>query len=437
MSLSRRHRRRGKFLGALGLCFGLLAPASVWAKPLATSADSAIQRAIDFTTQALAAPPERRDSLWEQAESACTRFIDQSPANPRRVVVEVQRGLVLQARGVQARQAGEFTQAIEHLRTATRLLDDVAESVDGQLVDLRLRPQRGRPAESLSVEEMESLGSNVAFQLARTRHYLGLCHPRGSPDRDDALLQAVAGLTPLSQRAPADELAWNARNLLASCLRALGRVDAADKLVAAWLRENPPADAAQRLSAEPATAPSDSSFASQGPPPDEFDAEMAAAAAEREAGRLAPAIERYRTLARRDPNHPRAGEAHRLALLCMADSLRASPPANRSALAESYERLLREHLSDWPRDASANEVRLWLGQLLAARRDWAGAAKVLQQREPSSAGFAENVQLLVRCYEGQLRQLERQSPEDSHRREQLLAAAANYLQPIVTGPTNR
>jgi tetratricopeptide (TPR) repeat protein len=265
-----------------------------------------------------------------------------------------------------------------------------------------------------------------------------LCYPPSSPDRDDALLQAIKRLTPLARRMPPDDLTWNARVELAACLHELGQNESARKLVAAWLQENPPADVGERLSAQPAsTAPRSNSNDDSAQEGNAFSAAMTAAAIERKAGRHAAAAEHFRRLALRYPNHARSGEAHQLAVLCMADVLRESPPAERPALAESYERLLKEHLTHWPRHASAGEIRLWLGQLLAGRRDWAGAVEVLQQVNPTSASFSESVPLLVRCYEEQLRQVDGDDKHEPQRRGELLAAASSYLQPIITGPDNR
>jgi hypothetical protein len=167
-----------------------------------------------------------------------------------------------------------------------------------------------------------------------------------------------------------------------------------------------------------------------------FEVGMATAAQARQAGRHAEAAEQFRRLALQHPNHAQASVAHRLAVLCTADWMRESPPADHTALAESYKRLLREHLTHWPSHAPAEEVRLWLGQLLAARRDWPAAIEVLQQIEPQSPGFSEAVTLITRGYEEQLRQLRGDTDENAARRAQLLVAASSYLQPIITGPEN-
>jgi tetratricopeptide (TPR) repeat protein len=220
-------------------------------------ADLAIQLALVYTEHALASPPQARDALWSKASAICAALEDKWPANPRRPLVEVQRALVSLARGELAREESTAADAlasdsaaIEHLRSATRGLDQISEKVAQQLIELRLGPPADASPDALTSRELESLEVNIAFQLARAQRQLGLCYPQRSADRDNALLQAVARLTPLAQRKEADELAWNARVELAACLRDLGRLQEAQKMLHIWTRESAPADIAARLSAE-------------------------------------------------------------------------------------------------------------------------------------------------------------------------------------------
>ncbi|MEX2306060.1 MAG: hypothetical protein WD738_00610 [Pirellulales bacterium] len=392
-------------------------------------AELAIQLALVYTEQALDAAPELRNALWSKADNACAALVDGWPENSRRSLVEVQRALVWLARGEQARQRPEIVQALDYFRVASRRLSDVAQAVGRELIELRLRPSSNRPRDSLSIQELESLEANISFQLARAQRQLGLCYPPRSADRDDALLQAVRRLTPLVQQTPPDELTWNARVELVACQRELGQSASARKLVSAWMQEKPPPKIAARLSADrevaaPPLAASDGRV-------EGFDGAWMDAANERKAGRQAAAAEQYRRLALGQPKHSRAAEAHRLAILCTADLLRETPHADRPASAASYEALLKEHLARWPAQESADEVRLWLGQLLAVRGGWPAAIDVLQQVRPKAPSIAESVQLLIHCYENRFRQSERSESA------KLLSSATQYLQPIITGTGNR
>jgi hypothetical protein len=167
-----------------------------------------------------------------------------------------------------------------------------------------------------------------------------------------------------------------------------------------------------------------------------FDAAMTAAAIVRQAGEVAQAAVRYRNLAAGHVNHRRAPEAHRLAILCVADRMRIGPPSAEQPpqLAAAYQALLREHLAQWPEAATAGDVRWWLGGLLAARHEWPAARDVLQSIQPPHEHFAAAAGLVADCYRRELRNLDR---HDSQRKATLISAATRYLQPIITGPDNR
>jgi hypothetical protein len=525
-------------------------------------AELTIALALVYSDQALAAPPESRDAAWAKADGVCASFIEQWPQNPRRAIVEVQRALVSLARGQQLRDEAAGTaaaeaataRALEYLRAAVRQLSEIATAIDRQLVDVRLHPDADRPPDALSPAELESLSANLAFQLARAQRQLGLCYPPRSPDRDDALLQAVDRLKPLSERSEPDELAWNARVELAACERELGRLQSALELLEAWSRQNPPPDTAASLVAERVrlllaagripqaieaaneasanhhlsggelslarleatlaawqaarqagqqgdvrdiTAQVEAIRQRYGPfwarraqllvgaviaggmpensdaqslllaaehqyfnghreralasydraselleqqqlPDQAFAAAMTAAAIERNAGRLAQAADRYRKLALRQPGHSRAGEAHRLAILCAADLLRDVLDANRPLISSHYETLLDEHLARWSQGPIADEVRVWKGQWLVGQRDWPAAIATLQSIPHTSPRAADAVGLIVSCYEQQLQPLEGRTAEEARRkRTDLLAAATQQSQPVITGANNR
>src|SRR5687767_3291542 len=67
-------------------------------------ADLAIQLALTYAEHALASPPEARGPLWKKADDVCSAFVERWPANPRRMLVELQRALATYARGEQLRE---------------------------------------------------------------------------------------------------------------------------------------------------------------------------------------------------------------------------------------------------------------------------------------------------------------------------------------------
>lgn len=168
-----------------------------------------------------------------------------------------------------------------------------------------------------------------------------------------------------------------------------------------------------------------------------FAAAMTAAAIERQASQLAEAARRYRQLSVSRSRGARAAEAHRLAILCVADLLRKQAADGSASWTTAYEELLREHLDHWPRGPTADDARWWLGRLLAGRRDWAAARKALQQIAPGSEHFQGAVYLVVECYEHELERLQGHNGTAGRERSELLAQATDYLQPIVARMRNR
>jgi hypothetical protein len=396
-------------------------------------AELAIELALVVTEQALAAgAPEARELHWAKAENVCDAFVEGWPESPRRALVEVQRALVSLARGEQSRASRNLPAAIDHLRAATRKLVEVGDAVGRELVERRLRAQETAPPDALSVEELESLESHIAYQLARAERQTALCHPLGSPDRDDALLQAVKRLAPIVRQSPPDGLVWNARVELVACRRELGDGDVAKKLLAVWLREEPPEFVRAQLAAEV-----DRPQAPLSTSGDLFRDAVVAAAGERQAGRITESLQAYRRAALEHRTNPQADEAHQAAILCMADLMRASAPADRAALVRTYVDLLEEHLEHFAAQPTADEVRLWQGQLLVARQDWPAATATLEQVRRASESFAASMKLVVQCYESRLGALAGRADVANTEQAQLLTSATQFLQPIVVGKESR
>jgi hypothetical protein len=106
-------------------------------------------------------------------------------------------------------------------------------------------------------------------------------------------------------------------------------------------------------------------------------------------------------------------------------------------VSEAYAALLEEHLRIWPSNETSDNVRMWHGRLLVSRRDWPRAIAALQQVRPQSEFYTESVKLVAQAHDQQLQQLANDSGQSADQRKILLAAATQYLQPIITGPANR
>jgi hypothetical protein len=164
---------------------------------------------------------------------------------------------------------------------------------------------------------------------------------------------------------------------------------------------------------------------------------IGAATKERRAGRNWEALQAYRRAALEHPTDPKAAEAHREAILCMVDLMRADPPADREALVRTYVTLLDEHVEHFAAQPTADEVRLWQGQLLAALQDYSAAIAALQQVRPDCDLYLASVKLVAQCYGSQLRALDGRGEAATAERAQLLASATQFLQPIIVGKENR
>lgn len=100
-----------------------------------------------------------------------------------------------------------------------------------------------------------------------------------------------------------------------------------------------------------------------------FDYAFTAAAIEQQLKKHAAAAGRFRQLALGAPRHNRAGEAH---LLAIYNSALAADKNDKDAV-NDYRDLLREHIAEWPRSPTADQVRLWLGELCERERGWSDA----------------------------------------------------------------
>jgi len=179
--------------------------------------------------EALASPPDQRDSLWSEAIAPLEQFVQEHPDDPRRILVEVQVALALFAQGESARaiadNATDDPAPRELARQLLRTAVDRLRQVSDQLRDLaRQEPRRGKPTDDESRDplreiEIWSLEKQVRYQLARAWRELGQTYPRRSPERSDAMTQAGERLSVLAQAATEDPLTWPSRIDEVTCAR--------------------------------------------------------------------------------------------------------------------------------------------------------------------------------------------------------------------------
>ena len=141
------------------------------------------------------------------------------------------------------------------------------------------------------------------------------------------------------------------------------------------------------------------------------------------------AAERCRRLALAATGEPRAAEIHLQAVRNWAELAKSGED---EALA-SYDALLEEHLRTWPRAASADRVRWWLGALRRYEGDWDGAIAAYRDMSPGDVRFAEAVDAVGQCHEARLAEMAGDRDAIGRR----AADAAGWFESIVLGPEGR
>ena len=151
-----------------------------------------------------------------------------------------------------------------------------------------------------------------------------------------------------------------------------------------------------------------------------------AAGIEHQRQRHDQALERFRELSKSMSDHPKAPEAHLLAIYHAAQIAKASPQASLN----QYMFLLREHLRIWPEGSGADRARRQLGRLREHQRDWQGAIQVYQGISPGNPEYLQTAEAVERCYGAWF--AERDAAGKPNR--QMAAGAADWFESIVVGP---
>ncbi len=154
-----------------------------------------------------------------------------------------------------------------------------------------------------------------------------------------------------------------------------------------------------------------------------------AAGIEHQRQRHDQALVRFRELSKSMSDHPKAPEAHLLAIYHAAQIAKASPQAS----LDQYMFLLREHLRIWPEGSGADRARRQLGRLREHQRDWQGAIQVYGEISPGNPEYLPTAEAVERCYRAWF--AERDAAGKPNR--QMAADAADWFESIVVGPQRR
>ncbi|HYW80660.1 MAG TPA: hypothetical protein VE890_13855, partial [Thermoguttaceae bacterium] len=511
--------QRGLYRLAESYCLERLARPEITAQQ---RSDLVIELSRSLAGQAVGLPPGAREPVWQRAGQVAEDFARQYPDDPRLLPVQMQAALAVLTRGELARQEAEVSarradlidEAQTQLREAVRQLRALADEAERQRREQNLS-RRSEP-DRLSAGELTSLQNHLQYELSRAYRNQALCYPDDSPDRSNALTQAVELLDWLVKLDPKDalgwSLAWKSRLDLIKCYRLLGEQETAQRQLAAlralkppasvelraraeqirlalaadrladavavltegrqiddvvspeldfaWLdtclaawkalldaEKRPEADAWQakatetvrrienlhgpywtrraemRLAAYVRTLSgsadldtlaraAESSFRSgqldeaiaaydrarqfaitAGNPERAFDLGYLAATIEHQRDHHEEALARFRQIALAMPKHPKAAEAHLLAVY-HAGQIAKSDPTNGL---EQYVDLLQEHVETWPHGPTAGTAWWQLGRMAEYRRDWEAAIRAYQAVAPKDAEYLQAVKAIDRC----------------------------------------
>lgn len=214
---------------------------------------------VTLVDRALYAPPDEREEYWRRAWEVTDQFADQYPEHPRLYLVRTQGALAQVARGELGRQEAEvlvdgrprLEEARILLRDALRTLEELGRHVADTLRE-RSMPgrQRSETPGELTLYQLATLQKQIQYQTARALRNQALCYPDDSPDRANALTQAVALLDDLAKLDPKEPLSWPSRIDEIVCLRLLKDYPAAAAKIEAAKAIGPSGQLSDRLTAE-------------------------------------------------------------------------------------------------------------------------------------------------------------------------------------------
>lgn len=154
-----------------------------------------------------------------------------------------------------------------------------------------------------------------------------------------------------------------------------------------------------------------------------FDLAFTAATIAHRLARHEDACARYQQIARKHPRHPKAPEAHLLAVGHAAELART----NEDEPLQQYRALLVEHIERWPASPTANEARWRLARLFEYQQRWQEAAETYQSIVGDDARRAAAVASVERCTNALLSQL-----SDARRRAATATKAAEWFESIAS-----
>lgn len=156
-----------------------------------------------------------------------------------------------------------------------------------------------------------------------------------------------------------------------------------------------------------------------------FDLSFQAAAIDHQRKRHQRALERFRQMALSQQSHPRAAQAHLLAVLNASMLARQSENSSLNL----YSTLLEEHLQGWPRGETADKARWWFGRLSEHQQRWSRACTLYRGISPTFPQYEQVLSATARCYRHWLHDL---SPAERSKVAEKAARDLELLMPSIS-----
>ncbi len=155
-----------------------------------------------------------------------------------------------------------------------------------------------------------------------------------------------------------------------------------------------------------------------------FNHRLTAALIEKKRDHADEYVRRLRETALQLAQYKKASDAH---LGAISASIRLAR-SDRSKI-KLYEQLLLEHLETWPGSESADQVRLWLGRMRAAQKNWPEAIAAYSSIRQSSNHFGAAVRSVSPCWQAHLQSVQAAGGEVIELADQ----AASFFESVLVG----
>ncbi|MCY2963936.1 MAG: hypothetical protein NT069_09875 [Planctomycetota bacterium] len=244
-------RTRGLHRLAVSYCEHRLQPQKLGA---GERADLTLELSRTLLEQARMLPSAERDGLWDRAGNIVDEVLKNQPANPRRLLLQTQRGLVRSEIGSFCRwrlsvapwDAAVRDKGIAELTTAC----DEFRQLEGVLAKAKSTSGKKSDAGSIPAHQLRSLHYQVRRMLGQALTDLAEIHLADSPDRAAHLNEAQRMLKTLADSRDEDEVGWESRLLMIRATRLHGDSAQARKQIELVRKREPDAQTALRLTLE-------------------------------------------------------------------------------------------------------------------------------------------------------------------------------------------